>query len=73
MTDWQPIETAPKDFTRILVCWASKHGRMMNSSCSIVYWAAHAEKWVDERGGYWGGDYSPTHWMPIPPPPKETA
>lgn len=58
---WQPIETAPKDVTVILV-----YDYMPGSlAYRICYW--------DEK--YWK-DYSsglvirPTHWMPLPEPPK---
>ncbi|MFG6599345.1 MULTISPECIES: Lar family restriction alleviation protein [unclassified Sulfitobacter] len=55
---WQPIETAPKDGTRILL-WLDPQ--------SIVVPA----EW---RGRWMGDDYplnmtTPTHWMPQPPPP----
>lgn len=72
--NWQPIKTAPKDGTDVLV-W--------NKGCQ--YWIAsfrfpmrgepqyeghYAREWRD-GGGRWA---TPTHWMPLPPTPtqKET-
>lgn len=57
--DWQPIETAPKDETRVLLAKKGVH------SMHTAFW----------RGGIWHcGNLqyfnSPTHWMPLPEPPK---
>ena len=59
MTDWQPIETAPKDGTDVLV-W-----------CGGAMFIAYMEvgRWFFDRT-----DHSvkplPTHWMPLPAPPE---
>lgn len=58
MSEWQPIETAPKDETRVLL------GRAGVPSLHTAFW----------RGGVWHcGNLSyfnnPTHWMPLPAPP----
>lgn len=65
MSEWQDIETAPKGDASILL-W---DGREVVHGC-----------WVPEpiRGGYWfalydhgfGWDGTPTHWQPLPNPPK---
>jgi hypothetical protein len=64
--DWQPIETAPKDGTKVLF-WSSGTGD----------WPI-CGRWVDPDGAdfsWWGMDKSalgnPTHWMPLPAPPSE--
>jgi hypothetical protein len=84
MTEWQTIETAPKDGTEILGCHVynysdgpslSKYGPWTMS------W--HSQKWnpswdngeVIEYQSYFGTDYKhldlqPTHWMPLPKLPK---
>jgi hypothetical protein len=77
---WQPIETAPKDGTRILVTNA-KGDIDVGSYCED--WVTHTEfvrkakdgdvyKTVRENIGYWETNYAycPTHWMPLPPPPE---
>jgi hypothetical protein len=67
---WRGIESAPKDGRRILV-WCP-HGQY------VVFWPDphdHEVDWwhvTDNKNGPYplrGG--SPTHWRPLPPPPKE--
>jgi hypothetical protein len=61
---WQPIETAPKDGTEIL---SAVKG---TNQVLIVRWegigSADRGEWFYDNDGYtW-----PTHWMPLPEPPK---
>jgi hypothetical protein len=62
MTDWQLIETAPKDGTYILG----------NKKFLDAGWSPRVVRW--ERGCWLTdpGDWSqkPTHWMPLPEPPQ---
>ena len=61
---WRPIETAPKDCQAILVT----EGRF----CHCVEWNEEFDWWaVDDNklGPYRLRGSSPTHWMPLPPPP----
>lgn len=62
MSDWQRIETAPKDGTEVLVWVAAKRKRMVMSFDRK--WAA----WITSPGRY---SYQPTFWMPLPPTPVE--
>lgn len=57
--DWQPIETAPKDGTRILL-WGDLPDW---DGCfyEVGYW--------DESIGGFTCDVEPTHWQPLPKPP----
>lgn len=61
MSEWQPIETGPKDGTEVLVYVPRRLGPL--------YAAAS-----NPTGGQWWsrnlGDLKPTHWMPLPAPPK---
>lgn len=59
---WQPIETAPRGNTDFLG---------FDGNTIAITW----EGWADENGPVyvredWVG-WRPTHWMPLPPFPKE--
>lgn len=89
--EWQPIETAPRDGSSILLL---AHGMVIEAWYSPGSWSedtpiSPAEYsgavWVafddavqfeiEEGAGPDGCDlHGPvTHWMPLPPPPGETA
>ena len=57
---WQPIETAPKDGSIILVFGLN--------DINIAYWQSiDTQIFTDEFGHEL---YELTHWMPLPEPPK---
>lgn len=62
MSEWQPIETAPKDSSRFIA--TNRNGRAF-----ICYWG-HSPA----LGSYWFDDCGqcrdPGLWMPLPEPPK---
>ena len=74
---WQPIETAPRDGTRILV--------LVRAQTYLVSWKEYGTRdgvttgWCgydcDEDTWYsWGfDDGEPTHWQPVPSPPISPA
>jgi len=77
---WRPIETAPKDGTRIIV---GKHAGYVMAWASSAYWFdqppyRHGPKFKGTRGterrrGWTDGMdtlATPTHWMPLPAPPE---
>lgn len=84
MTEWQPIETAPKDGTEIVLCRGDR------VSCGRWFDAVYPKEPIIVDGEYYGmeetgevidacwmsidGGFSeedpPTHWMPLPEPPK---
>jgi hypothetical protein len=66
MTEWQPIETAPRDGRRVLLCRA-KHPEPW--SAHTGYWHKSREIW-SPMGMYPERNPNPTHWMPLPEPPK---
>lgn len=79
---WQPIETAPKDGTMV-VLWRDipmKMGELFASWSSYVgYWEQDGEDgdsyWVMVDIGSIGDAMNepcniPTHWMPLPTPPS---
>lgn len=67
MSEWQPIETAPKDGTHIDISALNNSGER----CRLP------DCWMD--GGEWRGNYirplygpyKPTHWMSIPANPAQ--
>ena len=61
--EWRPIETAPKDGTRVLLL-----GRGMRHA------DGHWESKAYNGNGCWVWPYvkaEPRNWMPLPPPPQE--
>lgn len=82
--DWQPIETAPKDGTAILI-WQPSHerhddkhrgGNYDDNRYAIGYWRTDQDP---SRGCEWmwgnrnAAFVTPTHWMPLPAPPSSPA
>lgn len=71
--NWQTISTAPKDGTRVLLGRFVKncaHGH--DGGIRVDWW--HSARRGDEYEGF--GHFNtvmwpPTHWMPLPPPPKD--
>jgi hypothetical protein len=67
MSEWQPIETAPKDGTTILAFFADRVGYVARQDVQAVAWREN-DGWASTQTGWtlaW-----PTHWMPLPDPPK---
>jgi hypothetical protein len=61
VSEWQPIETAPKDGRLILVWAPAKEG--FTSLYSLCRYHPDAGFCIDEIR-------EATHWMPLPEPPK---
>lgn len=59
---WQPIDTAPTDGTYVLI-----YGH--DSECVEIGNCEDGFGWWSQEGPR---DPAPTHWMPIPQPPKDT-
>lgn len=87
LTGWQPIGTAPKDGTVIILFG---NGRVTAGHWEPEKWPVAAEYcgktgeylgqyetgecipawWYSEDGGF-ADDSPPTHWMPLPTPPRD--
>ncbi len=77
MSEWQPIETAPKDGARVdlwLQVYASPHSFGWSDAFRVIDCWWKDGKWVhrrdDGRVEALYPDYI-THWMPIPDPPVD--
>lgn len=62
---WRDIATAPKDGTPILV-----YCPFQSPNCVVVKWRDVRQGWVN-ASSFGLITSEPTHWMPLPPPPKE--
>ena len=58
---WMPIETAPrKNCEPVLL--------IDEGNYYVGYWISSPPMWIEPGAGR----ITPTHWMPLPPPPQET-
>lgn len=66
MSDWQPIKTAPKNNTKVLIYVPPMKNEGAGYPEIIM---------VSRFKGYWwdAGHLKPTHWMPLPEPPTDRA
>lgn len=77
MAEWQPIETAPKDGTWVLVYGFINDGYQNECRITTAQWAKvldYSDQYCWRYAHYESGHYGqiePTHWMPLPPLPKE--
>jgi hypothetical protein len=74
VSEWQPIETAPKDGTEIL---GYAPGVFLNGSGRLViwwvadryakeeFWACYNDRWDSNESAH------VTHWQSLPEPPKD--
>ena len=60
---WQPMSTAPKDGTSILLFEAQE------GTAGIV----RLSRWRDDTipAGWTGSERAPSHWLPLPLPPNK--
>lgn len=78
MANWQPIATAPKDGTEVLISGhAFNHpgrGRYVTTAiwCADDLWRHEDDimNYLDDDQPC-GGCHPPTHWMPLPEAPKD--
>ena len=69
--NWLPIDTAPRDGSKIILWWAgaSRIGHYVNNSRTSVPWSG----WRVPSMEFWPRSQDPTHWMPMPEGPKQKA
>lgn len=81
MMQWQPIETAPKDGTKI-IGWNAEFGARQTKmnfyglgSIGYAEWERgegtkeSGWDWTEPKNN-WGFSWNPTHWMPLPAAPQ---
>jgi hypothetical protein len=71
VTEWRPLETAPKDGTPVLVFredagvftahYAAAVDFVKDGDCEPQWWTIDGQDLMADL---------PTHWMPLPEPPK---
>lgn len=69
MSEWQPIETAPKEGRMVLAKYVGHHDH------PTTLWWLTLGQWSWKYGNWNDGIEpcglaDPTHWMPLPEPPK---
>jgi hypothetical protein len=71
MGEWQPIETAPKDGTRVHVArYIDGYGWILGVGRHVIVGIVGG--WISWGVGPFGelGLSHPTHWQPLPSPPE---
>lgn len=58
--EWMPIETAPKDGQKVLAAFKGQFD-----------WVIFVGYATANNGVFCPNHARPTHWMPLPPPPKD--
>lgn len=78
MSEWQDIETAPKDGTAVLV-YATRDGWTDGARIVCARFGGLGPRWSIYgcgpigRSEQWLDVCNPTHWMPLPPPPQDAS
>jgi hypothetical protein len=61
---WRDINSAPS--SDMILCAYDMGDESIDWDIVILWWDDDVREWTD--GDTWG--FSPTHWMPLPEPPK---
>jgi hypothetical protein len=71
--NWQPITTAPKDGTRVLIFEPGFH--MPGCIHAISAGTIRVSYWRKDTipMGWTGRERAPSHWLPLPPPPNSAS
>ena len=70
MEEWRDISAAPKDGRQILVLQMEEDGQADNLCYGVVFFKEGRWRGQGQPDWFWHGNYAPTHWMPLPYPPK---
>lgn len=73
MSEWRPIETAPKDGSVVLL-WEKGSELIYDSNSEIAAgYCRYDGHWTTGQYDFWCDEIEcckPTHWMPLPEPPQ---
>lgn len=69
MSEWQPIESAPKDGTKILA-FARNPEYAPDTYMAVAEWATAKPAFGSVAGWFWPYAIRPTHWMHLPTAPE---
>ena len=71
---WQPIETAPRDGTNVLLYATVPPTDMLAMDGPVImsgYFDSMDDAWCSTLATFFGPFVYPTNWMPLPTPPGE--
>jgi hypothetical protein len=69
MMEWQPIETAPKDGSYVLIFTTTRYTNPKFPVYAVAAWNAEDECWAESHSSEnWGPDWGVTHWAKLEPP-----
>lgn len=68
MSEWQTIESAPRDGTPVLVAERGPNGWWIDVGENMYDISDGPDKWRGRESS--NVTCEPTHWMPLPEPPK---
>jgi hypothetical protein len=66
MSEWRPIETAPRDGTEVLLYTTAFNGEWIVVQGAYFSSPKQIDDGWETAFGFHG---EPTHWQPLPPPP----
>lgn len=72
--EWQPIETAPRDGTSVLLYATVPPTDMLAMDGPVImsgYFDSMDDAWCSTLATFFGPFVYPTNWMPLPTPPGE--
>ena len=76
LTEWQPIETAPRDGRLLVLCWSDWDGQSRHYQPVVGWWQScetlsEGGEWVQWSLGL-ESCHGVSHWMALPPGPEDS-
>lgn len=68
LAEWQPIDTAPKNFSDVLIYLPRSEFGDYGERVTVAFWEVDLRLWIIP-GLLPNEESNPTHWMPLPEPP----